>query len=253
MGDHSRPVTGYPAAPPPPPTSQNPNGYPYPYPPPPPHHQPPYHPNYPSYDPSTAAAARATFLRRFFTAIIAFFIICGSIVFIIWLVLRPRVPQFRVDSLSLSNFNASTASQSISGNWVVGLSVYNPNKKLSLAYDGVVSSIFYKDEFLAQTRIPPLKQGKRNRTAVSASFSATNSFVGDRSLSSISRDNARGTVSFDVRILGRVVFRTGGWTMRRRIFRVLCEDLAVAISNSGGGGRSSGKLVGGGRDCRVGV
>lgn len=82
-----------------------------------------------------------------------------------------------------------------------------------------------------------------------ASFSATNSFVAGRSLSSINGDSARGTVSFDVRIWGRVVFRTGGWTMRRRSVRILCEDLAVAISN---GGRS-GKMVGGGKQCRVGV
>ncbi|KAF3439434.1 hypothetical protein FNV43_RR17712 [Rhamnella rubrinervis] len=244
MGDPSRPVTGYPA-PPYPQTSNNPNGYPFQPP------QPPYdnrpHPNYAHPYPFNASAARATFLRRFIAAMIAFFIAFGSVLFIIWLVLRPRVPDFRVDSVSLTNFNVSASPPAISGNWAVGFSIYNPNKKMRLIYDEMVSSIYYKSEFLSQTRIPPFVQGKKNQTAVTATYSATNSYMNGGSVSSISGDRTRGTVSFDVRVGGRIGFRSGWWRMRRRLLRVLCENVAVGVSSGGG----SGKMVGGARDCRV--
>lgn len=248
MGDPSRPVTGYPAAAYPQ-HSSNPNGYPFQV------HQPhpPYdnanRPHYPyAYTNNAAAAARATFFRRFLAAMIAFFILFGSILFIIWLVLRPRVPEFRVDSLSLATFNVSSSPPSVSGKWAVGFSVYNPNKKMRLVYDELLSDVYYKSELLSETRIPPFAQGKKNQTALNATFSAANSYVDGRVVSSINGDRTRGTVSFDVGVRGRVGFRTGWWRMRRRFLRVFCENVAVSVSSSGGG---SGKMAGGPRGCRV--
>lgn len=244
MGDPSRPVTGYPASAYPQ-TSNNPNGYPFQA------HQPPYdnrpNPNYAYPYADNASAARVTFLRRFIAGMIAFFILFGSVFFIIWLVLRPRVPDFRVDSVSLTSFNVSASPQAVSGNWAVGFSIYNPNKRMKLVYDEMVSTIDYKSEHLSQTRIPPFVQGKKNQTAVTATYSAINSYVDGRSVSSINGDRARGTVSFDVRVHGRIGFRSGWWRMKRRLLRVLCENVAVAVSSGGG----SGKMVGGARDCRV--
>ncbi|GMN61171.1 hypothetical protein TIFTF001_030260 [Ficus carica] len=246
MADPSRPVTGYPA----PPSSSypQPNGYPYPAPPPPPHQPPP--PNYAyayNYDPSAAAASRAAFLRRILAAMIAFFIISASVVFIVWLVLRPRLPKFWVDSFALNNLN--TSSQTLSGDWAVGFSVYNPNKKMSIVYDEINSGIVYKSAFLSETRIAPFDQGKRDRTVVNATFSARNSYVEDWVVRGISDDRARGTVNFHVRVWARVGFRTGGWRLRRRLLRVLCENVGIGISSNSG----SGKLVGGPKECRVGI
>ncbi|PON78814.1 Late embryogenesis abundant protein [Parasponia andersonii] len=257
MADPSRPVTGYPAQSYPlPPTAaanSNPNpngvGYPYPAAPQPPYHHPyPNNPN-PNYAyPYNYDASRATFLRRLIAAMIAFFIISASIIFIIWLVLRPRLPKVRVDSLSLTNFNTSS-SPAISGNWDVGFAVYNPNKKMSITYDEIGSEVFYKSAFLSETRISPFSQGTRTQTAINATFSAANSYVDDWVVKGIDADRGRGTVNFNVRVLARVGFRTGGWRLRRRLLRVLCENVGVGLSSSSG----SGKLVGGARECRVGI
>lgn len=99
MADHSRPATGYP--PPPAQYSNNPNGqtfstagtaYPYAAPPP---QNPYYNPN-PYYGPDPYAAQRATFLRRLLSILIASIVITGTIVFIVWLILRPQIPDFKV-------------------------------------------------------------------------------------------------------------------------------------------------------------
>lgn len=84
---------------------------------------------------------------------------------------------------------------------------------------------------------------------MNATLSAANSFVDDRVASGINADRAaRGTVSFNLKLLARVQFRKGGWRLRRRLLRVLCRDVPVTISNNG-----SGKMTGGGRDCSVAV
>ncbi|KAG2670673.1 hypothetical protein I3843_14G096000 [Carya illinoinensis] len=244
QGDPSRPATGYPV----------PNGFPppqpgvaYPYQAPPPQSYPYYNPQpypYPS-------SSSTSFARRFLTAMIVVFFLIGVSILILWLVLRPRLPAFQVDSLSVSNFSSgSNYSSSITGLWNVGFSVYNPNKKMSISYEEVQSLLFYKSELISQTRIPPFKQGKRNQTVIDASFSATATYVHRWVVNDISGDRAGGSVSFSVIVDARVQFRAGGWRARNRLLRVLCEGLSVGISSNSSG---SGTLVGGAKDCRVGL
>lgn len=237
--DSSRPVTGYP----PPPQQlphNNPNGYPYtnPYP----------YPN-PSYGyPDPQTARRTIFRRRLLASLLAFFIIVGCIVFIIWLVLRPRLPQFRLDSLSVSNFNVSAPSQTLTATWAIGLSVYNPNKKLSISYYESEASVFYKSEFISQTPVPPLSQGTKTRSSFNVTVSAVGSYVDNWVVKDVNEDRGRSMINFNVKIVSLVGFRSGGFRIRRRLLRVLCEKVAVGFPNGG-----SGKLVGGSRECRVGI
>ncbi|KAL8243444.1 hypothetical protein R6Q59_009702 [Mikania micrantha] len=143
MTDHGRSVTGYPSPP-------APNGYAYPY-----AAQPPTtyfkvatgNPPYPNQQ-------RTNFLCRVFAVFIGCVIIIGTIVFIIWLVLRPKVPQFSVNTLSLTNFNI-TSNSMISCNWNAGVTVRNPNSKITLYYDHVEAAVFYKSRSIAMTMLPP--------------------------------------------------------------------------------------------------
>ncbi|KAF5744908.1 protein YLS9 [Tripterygium wilfordii] len=242
MADPSRPVTGYPTA----------NGYPapppgsvYPYQAPPP--QNPSHAYY--YNAPPPPDPRSAFFRRFCLIIVALTVIFATVLFIYWLIIRPTVPEFRVDSLSVSNFNVTSSSQTVTGSWYLRLQVYNTNRRMTVSYDDVRPSIFYETESLVETRIPPFQQGKKNQTFVDASFSATNSYVDRWVVDGISADRARGNVSFNVKVVAVVNFRTGAWRARARVLRVYCRDVPVGITASS----RSGKLVGGARECRVGV
>ncbi|XP_059430773.1 NDR1/HIN1-like protein 10 [Corylus avellana] len=241
MQDPSRPITGYPAAP---------NGFPppqygaaYPYVAPPPQQQPYRYQN--QYRP----ASSRPFMRRFLSAMIISFVVMGVVILVLWLVLRPRFPVFRVESLSLSKFStASNSSSSITGTWNARFAVYNPNKKMSISYDVVESGLFYGSELISKTRLPPFKQGKRNQTVLNAAFSAVDSYVDRRVVNGINGDRARGSVSFNVEVEARVQFRAGGWRVRSRWLRVWCQSLAVGLSSNSSG---SGNLIGAPRDCRV--
>ncbi|XP_016466745.1 NDR1/HIN1-like protein 10 [Nicotiana tabacum] len=258
MNDPNRPpVTGYPAAAPP-----NPNGYggygssaqppppgtAYPYAAPPPSST-TYYNNNPYYQQSIPyAVQRATFLRRIIAIAIAAMVITGTFVFIVWLILRPRLPEFRVDSLSVSNLNLSNSL--ISANWDLRFTVRNPNKKLTLYYDDVAAAVFYDSASLSDTTVPPFFQDKRAETAQKASFATSGSYVENRAFDGMNKERARSSaIGFDVRMVARVRFKAGSWRARRRFIRVYCKDLSVGV----GPNKSSGNLLGGPRQCRVGL
>ncbi|OWM69034.1 NDR1/HIN1-like protein 10 [Punica granatum] len=245
MAENPRPpVTGYPV----PPAGAYSNGYPaapasntaYPYAAPPPQHN-----NYQYYGPQYQR--RNAFIRYFLVALISFFIITGSIIFIVWLVLRPRIPEFTVQSVKVTNFSV-VDSQHVSGIWQVRLLVANPNKKMKISYATMDSTLFYKSEFITATRIPPFDQGTRNQTAVDTSFSVQDAYVAVSALNTLNSERAKGTVPFRIRVLAWVRFRSGWWRARSRLLKVWCEDLTVGLSSSN---NRTADLVGGERDCKV--
>nr|XP_043632884.1 NDR1/HIN1-like protein 1 [Erigeron canadensis]XP_043632885.1 NDR1/HIN1-like protein 1 [Erigeron canadensis]XP_043632886.1 NDR1/HIN1-like protein 1 [Erigeron canadensis]XP_043632887.1 NDR1/HIN1-like protein 1 [Erigeron canadensis] len=244
MADPNRPppVTGYPAPPP-----QNGTAYPYPA------AQQTYFNTsyYPPNNPYTLQQQqeRIKFLRRIFAIFMGCIIITGIIVFLMWVILRPQVPEFRVNSLSVSNFNASSNSL-VSGNWDAQLMVRNPNSKITLYYDQIEAAVFYKAESIAETTVAPFVQGKKNETAFGAKFASVSSYVNDKN--GIANDRIKGNaVAFNIRMVARVRFKAGSWWAKRRVLRVYCPDLNVAFSTNA---TSSGSLTAAGvKNCRVGL
>lgn len=227
MADHSGPVTGYPQ-----PLNTHPPSSAFPY------HRPPPHAN-----------PRSTFLRRLTAIFIATFAIAGAIILITWLALRPRRPHFRVDSLSLSHFTLSTNSSTLlTGNWDLRFTVRNPNHKLTIYYDAMAASLYYKGESISDTTVPPFVLGTREETAVKATFAAVSRYVDGWVVKGINLEKTvRGSVNFNVRMAGWVRFKAGAWRGRRRFMRVYCGELPVKVSGKGG------TLVDGPRRCVVGL
>lgn len=238
--ENSRPATGYPAP--------NPNGYPppntgYPYSAPPPQSQPYV---YPPYYQAPPPNRRNTLLRSFVVAAVAVTVIFGCALLIFWLVVRPRIPEFHLTSLSVSNF--STNQSQVTGNWDAAIEAYNTNKKMRVYYYDVVSGIYYDGHFLTRTPVAPFKQDTRERTPFSVKFSMIDSYAERKVVDSMNAERASGAVKFDFRLEAIAAFKYGGWRTRRRLLRVLCPDVPVNVSSKG-----SGSLVGGARKCRVSI
>lgn len=248
--NRNRPVTGYPAPngysnPPPSGTA-----YPYTAPPPPNgyyyQNNPYQHQNY-QYDPDSVR--RATCLRRVFAFVIGLLVIFGAITFIVWLVLRPQLPEFRVDSLSISNFSLGNNSL-ISFTSQVRLTARNPNKKMTLAYDHIQAFIFYRSDSLSDTTVPPFSQDTKNQTSFTANFASAGSFVDNSVMDGINNERGNsGNVNFNLRMLSRVRFEAKAWRTRKRFLKVFCGDLIVGLSSN----VRSGQLTGGPKQCRVGI
>ncbi|CAA2975585.1 YLS9-like [Olea europaea subsp. europaea] len=249
MEDPNRPVTGYPV---------NTNGYSIN--PPPAGTAYPYaapnsytsYQNYPysqqSYQPDPALVRRATCVRRIFAFIVGLVIISGTIAFIAWIVLRPQLPEFRVDSFSFSNFIITNDSL-VSFTSEARLTARNPNKKMTVDYDHIVAMILYKSETLSDTTVPPFFQDTKNETSLKANFAAAGSFVDKSVVDGINneRDN-NGNVGFRLRMFSTVRLEAKAWPTRKRSLKVFCEDLAVAFPSNG----RSGTLTSGPKQCHVG-
>ncbi|XP_004487460.1 uncharacterized protein At1g08160-like [Cicer arietinum] len=233
MQEPSRPATGYPA----PPFNHHNNGQPPPgY---------PYHRGY--YDPPTPPRpyASRSFFRAFFATMICLVVIFGVILVITWLVLRPSLPHFTLTTLSLSNFSASN--QSLTGTWHLSFNVRNANKKMSVTYNVLRSSIFYHSNYIAESPLAPFKQDTKSETTLNATFSAANAYLESRAVNDLNADKSSGSVPFDVQILASASFRSGSWRFRTRILKILCRKVLVAISSKS----SSGNLFDGSRECQV--
>ncbi|XP_057782018.1 NDR1/HIN1-like protein 10 [Salvia miltiorrhiza] len=259
MDDRNRPVTGYPApnpqtngysataAPPPPPGT----AYPYAAAAPPPsayyYQSNPYQQQNYQYD--AESVRRATCLRRIFAFVIGLVVIFGTVTFIVWLVLRPQLPEFRVDSFSISNFTLSNDSL-ISFTSEIKLTARNPNKKMKLGYDHIETAIYYQSYSLSETTVAPFYQGTKNETSLTARFAAAGSFLEKAAVDGITGERGKnGNVNFNLRMLSRVRFEAKAWRTRRRFLKVFCGDLVLGLPTSG----RSGVLTGGPRQCRVGI
>ncbi|KAK6926531.1 Late embryogenesis abundant protein, LEA_2 subgroup [Dillenia turbinata] len=246
MADQSRPVTGYPVPP-----GTNPNGNPppvtgtaYPY-----QVQAPYNSYYyhnnndPNAYNNSNDATRAAFLRRMLMIMIAFLIIIGGVMFIVWLILRPELPEFRIVNLGVAKLNASNSQ--ITGYWDVKFLVRNPNSKMKISYDYIESFIWYTHTALSVTSVAPFEQGTKDQTDVKASFAEVGSYVNPSVVNAINGDLTRGIVRFTVQLGARVGFRAGDWHTRRRYLKVLCSNVPVGFSST-----STGTLSGGSRQCQ---
>uniref|UniRef100_A0A6V7QWL2 Late embryogenesis abundant protein LEA-2 subgroup domain-containing protein n=1 Tax=Ananas comosus var. bracteatus TaxID=296719 RepID=A0A6V7QWL2_ANACO len=153
---------------------------------------------------------------------------------ILWLVLRPRLPQFSVSSASVSSFNLSSSSQQLSADFDVTLTVRNPNKKMGVQYDGVRAAVVYGGETISETSLPPFYQSKGNVTTVHARLVAAGEYVGGDVTNGINSDRSHGNgaVRFQFRVLSWAVFNSGGWRTRRHVMRVYCEDVSIGFNNS---------------------
>ncbi|URE38653.1 Late embryogenesis abundant protein [Musa troglodytarum] len=246
-GEPKTVVTGYPAAtagssypyPAPPPASYYPNGHP---PPPPP--QPLY---YPTAYPAAAPPPRynTAFLRRLLSIAVALFLLFGLVTLIVWLVLRPRLPEFTVSSATVSGFNFSTSQQLLSADFDLNLTVHNPNSKMGIYYDHVTAVVLYDSDALVETSLAPFYQAKGAATALRARLVAVGMYVDSNIVKGINSDRGRGdgAVHFQVRVSAWVRFKPGAWKTRWHMMRVYCDDVPIGLRN-GTSAAATGYLVG---------
>ncbi|CAK7329409.1 unnamed protein product [Dovyalis caffra] len=159
---------------------------------------------------------------------------------------RQRIPEFQINSLSLTNFNLSSYG-SLRANWNVSFQIYNP-MRFQIPYHEVNSIVSYKSKILSQAMVPFEQDSNNNVTlTLNVSISAVDSYVEGWVLNGIYKELQHGAVSFDVKMVidyGYVsVFWFPMWPPQLR--GVVCEDVVIAVSM----GRDSGHLIDGPRKC----
>ncbi|OAY42985.1 NDR1/HIN1-like protein 10 [Manihot esculenta] len=160
---------------------------------------------------------------------------------IVWLILRPVVPIFRINTFSVSNF--STVS-SFSAKWDANVTVENPNTKLKVYFDQVEAYLYYEDDNLLATSFAnPFFLETNNKTVMETTLVSNNS---DRRQAGVGswvvekmveeRKSNKGKLSFNLRFALWTTFKSGTWWARHVNMRVYCESLEVGfVGNTGNG------------------
>lgn len=103
-------------------------------------------------------------LSWFFGIIILLILALAATAGILYLVFRPKIPNYSVESLSISGFNLSDLG-SIRPVFDVRVRSENPNKKIGIYYEsGSSVTIFYSNIELCSGVLPVFYQGTRNVT-----------------------------------------------------------------------------------------
>ncbi|XP_018846127.1 NDR1/HIN1-like protein 26 [Juglans regia] len=193
------------------------------------------------------SGSRPSFLCRLIAAATVLFAILGLVFLITWLVLKPRLPEFRVDSVSASPLN-TTGSQ-LTAAWNITLVVRNPNTKLSIYYDRLQASVVYRDLSQISTMpLPPFFQPKRNETRVRFQLGVVGQYVGEDVATEISDERAGGSVGFGITVFAWMRFRTGSWwRTSQSLLRVYCDRVQIGFDPS----KASGSLTSQPGSCEV--
>ncbi|XP_004494916.1 uncharacterized protein At1g08160-like [Cicer arietinum] len=209
---------------------------------PPPHNPPP--PSYSGgdlYPPPPPTSYQSTYYQQppaaysylsccFLSAITAIVTILGAIFMIAYIVLKPRIPEFRVDSATVSlNFTGTY----LNAKWDMTVIVSNPNKKLDVTYDDVLAGVYYgnnkNDDIITAFRIAPFYQPTRSETRLPVHLDVVDEYVKSEIGNSILEARGRGIVQFAV-VINALVKLTGFFHPRDTILQFKCDPLNFGVS-----------------------
>jgi hypothetical protein len=231
-------VMGYPHPNPNPqwqPTDPQPyHGYPYVY------AQPPPAAYYPS---ESCHSPMSGFLRGCLMVMIAFVFLSFVTTVMVWLIQRPALPVFRVDTFSVSNFNASSNTD-FTASWDAKFTVENPNHKVKVYINRIDSFMFYRENMVSSSlKAEPLILYSSGHIVLHVNLSTKNSddqpvvpVVDKWVVEDMGRDRNGGTVSFNFRMLVSSTFKSDGWWTRGAKLKVFCDSLKVGFVGATGNG-----------------
>ncbi|CAN7039675.1 hypothetical protein IGI04_005873 [Brassica rapa subsp. trilocularis] len=95
----------------------------------------------------------------------------GATIGILYLVLKPKLPDYSIDRLQLTQF-ALNQDSSLSTAFNVTITAKNPNEKIGIYYeDGIEITVWYNETKLSEGSLPKFYQGHENTTVIDVQMS----------------------------------------------------------------------------------
>ncbi|KAF8027981.1 hypothetical protein BT93_E0791 [Corymbia citriodora subsp. variegata] len=193
---------------------------------------------------------------RTMQSLVLLVVLISAVIAIAWLILNPRPPAFRLDSLSLSGLpNASSAPRELSVG--IHLTATNPNKKFAVVIQEV-------NPFLAlipaKCQLPLSshhntssseyyisKKGRRTFNVIAGPRPGRGTSRKRPFQFAVGKDLRKGSAEMSLRMHVSVEFLHAYLPSKRVSVEVECDNLSVGLSLSTGIGKSKD----GGKDCSV--
>ncbi|CAN4087894.1 unnamed protein product [Withania somnifera] len=161
--------------------------------------------------------------------IIFLLIIIAAIAGILYLVFKPKIPQYSVDNLRISDLRLNF-DLSLYAKFNFRITSVNPNKKIGIYYEkGSHLSVSYKNTELCKGFLPKFYQGHQNRTVLDVALTGQSQY-GNTLMSAIQEAAQTGRIPLDLKIQVPVSVKLGKLKLRK--VRIMGDCLLIVDSLS---------------------
>ncbi|VVA93953.1 unnamed protein product [Arabis nemorensis] len=150
---------------------------------------------------------------------------------VIYFVFRPKLPQYEVDSLRVSNLGINL-DLSLSAEFKVEITARNPNKRIGIYYEkGGHIGVWYTKTKLCEGPIPRFYQGHRNVTKLNVALTGRAQY-GNTVLSALQQQQQTGRVPLNLKVDAPVAVKLGKLKLKK--IRILgnCKLVVDSLSTN---------------------
>ncbi|PKI75549.1 NDR1/HIN1-like protein 6 [Punica granatum] len=161
--------------------------------------------------------------------IIVLLILIGVAIGVIFLVFKPKHPQYSVDSLRITDLRLNL-DLTLYTRFNVKITANNPNEKIGIYYEkGGSISVWFQGTNLCDGQLPKFYQGHRNVTKLDMALTGQRA-SGSTILSALQQQQQTGNIPLDLKVDAPVRIELGTWKLRK--IRVLGKCSLVVDSLS---------------------
>lgn len=173
-------------------------------------------------------------LRRIFAGVLIFLFVVLLVILIIWAVLRPAKPKLILQDATVYGFNL-TGSTLLTSVFQVTVQSRNPNDKIGIYYDRLVTYATYNDQQITlPTGIPPTYQDTKGMNIWSPYLQGQKVPIAPYIGMQIEQARSMGTVQLVIKMDGRVRFRVGSFVSGSYRIHVNCPAI-IPFGNDNAG------------------
>ncbi|KAB2013301.1 hypothetical protein ERO13_D09G131500v2 [Gossypium hirsutum] len=174
------------------------------------------------------------FRRRLLFGILFFILIVLITVLLIWAILRPSKPRFILQDTTVYGFNASVPNF-LTSSFQVTVSSRNPNDRIGIYYDRLDLYATYRNQQITpRTSLPPTYQGHKDVNVWSPFINGNMIPISPDFSTSLSSEQASGSVFLTIKIDGRVRWKVGAFVSGRYHLYVRCPAIITFGSKFNG-------------------
>ncbi|XP_047340026.1 NDR1/HIN1-like protein 1 [Impatiens glandulifera] len=173
--------------------------------------------------------------KKLYAAIVSLCMMCGMIVMILALLLRPKKPSFLLQDATVFAFAVSSTNL-LNASFQVTLEAHNHNSRIEAYYEGFrVYAVYQNQQITFFTSIPPTYQGHKGDSVWSPFLYGFNVPIAPYNGAALAQIQSNGSISLAVKIDGQVRWKILSITWGPYHIHVTCPAVINFGNNSNNG------------------
>lgn len=163
--------------------------------------------------------------------LIILLILIGVAIGVIFLVFKPKLPQYSVDSLRITDLRLNL-DLTLYARFDVKITANNPNEKIGIYYEkGGTLSVWFQGTDLCDGPLPKFYQGHRNVTKLDVALTGQRA-SGSTIMSALQQQQQTGNIPLDLNVDAPVRIELGTWKLRKIKVLGKCSLVVDSLSTN---------------------